>query len=192
MYNVIFFFVDLQNQQTAFYGLEVNDAISSKINPSFCLKACIEQDRQSLLLFVSEKEPGNHKWLQYGLFPKLKNWLESVGENKNNFNVESLSLINIEEYTSKYNEMKLKYGKRMVEVCNRYFLQIETTFEIVSYTFLLRYGLRQLTRKSTFTRMWRSLPICSFYGKRKGSDENRRNYSHLLIWAVEMVYSYTF
>ena len=61
----------------------------------------------------------NLDWLKETLLPKLKNWSETfsiddlaTSENK----LHSLSLVNVEEYARKYNELKTKYAKSLIEV----------------------------------------------------------------------------
>ncbi|XP_065054709.1 probable tRNA (uracil-O(2)-)-methyltransferase [Rhopilema esculentum] len=60
----------------------------------------------------------NLDWLKETLLPKLKNWSETfsiddlaTSENK----LHSLSLVNVEEYSRKYNELKTKYAKSLIE-----------------------------------------------------------------------------
>lgn len=59
----------------------------------------------------------NEQWLQYCLLPKFTKWWTSFADDtESSERIESLSLINIEEYNQLYNELKDKYGIDMVKV----------------------------------------------------------------------------
>lgn len=60
-------------------------------------------------------------WIKHSFLPKPTKWMTSMtNENlqaKCEFeNIESLSLINLEDYIKLYNELKVKYGEHMVKV----------------------------------------------------------------------------
>lgn len=65
---------------------------------------------------------GNSKtteWLQESVLPQLVRWaVESDLDLPKNIYTESLSLIPTEKYYTKYNELKVKYGKELVKVMN--------------------------------------------------------------------------
>lgn len=61
-------------------------------------------------------------WIKYVFMPKISKWMVSMEINceerkKSTFEgIESLSLINLTEYSKLYNDLKLKYGEHMVKV----------------------------------------------------------------------------
>lgn len=58
-------------------------------------------------------------WIKHCLLPKMVKWCDQeLGEECQGFvsNVQSLSLVDIEEYNDLYNELKAKYGLEMVKV----------------------------------------------------------------------------
>lgn len=71
---------------------------------------------------VDLKESPNHQWLMHCLLPKFIKWWKSFlaetcsGDTTEVTKIESLSLINIEEYNQLYNDLKDKYGIDMVKV----------------------------------------------------------------------------
>ena len=61
----------------------------------------------------------NLDWLKETLVPKLKAWAEKFKVEDVNLVQErshSLALVDIEEYTKIYNEMKLKYAESLIKV----------------------------------------------------------------------------
>ena len=71
----------------------------------------------------------NLEWLKETLLPKLKSWAETFqieGIQSNEEKLHSLSLVDIEEYTRVYNEMKTKYAQPLIEVVLLFFVQIST------------------------------------------------------------------
>lgn len=65
--------------------------------------------------YLSELNSKSYQWLLDTVLPQFIKW--GTNDNKNNkFCNDSLALISTEKYYKKYNELKLKYGKDMVEV----------------------------------------------------------------------------
>ena len=67
----------------------------------------------------------NLEWLKETLLPKLKAWsetfmLKDVDAAKEKLH--SLSLVDVEEYTKVYNDMKAKYAKYLIDVSFAYFI----------------------------------------------------------------------
>lgn len=56
------------------------------------------------------------QWLNEKLIPKILKWASSDISNKNGMAEGSLNLISLEDYNDLYHELKLKYGKNIVEV----------------------------------------------------------------------------
>lgn len=62
-------------------------------------------------------------WIKHCLLPKLVKWCnQDIEEDSQGLvsNVQSLSLVDIEEYNDLYNELKTKYGTEMVKVSEFY------------------------------------------------------------------------
>lgn len=148
------------------------------------------------MIHVSESETGStsHKWLESNLFPKLLKWMDSADEPQKGFAMASHSLVNAEEYNVKYNELKLKYGKRMVEVCPtsklNYFTAIKLQFLCFFYS--NRSGPKEPTQPNSFTRTWQSPVIFWCCGNRSERPNSRPNSNHSLTWDAEMVSWFTF
>lgn len=86
---------------------------------TFTISVHTENDVDSIAIYVSDSvgELSSHKWLEHVFFPKVIKWTNSMDESTTNGeSVESLSLISMQKYNEKYNELKTKYGLKMVEV----------------------------------------------------------------------------
>ncbi|XP_070503715.1 probable tRNA (uracil-O(2)-)-methyltransferase [Chironomus tepperi] len=90
----------------------INDCTKILPDVYYTIKFCDKQ--LQLLLNLNDFEEESN-WLQYVLIKKLKNWIESYEED-NNERIESHSLINDEEYSSLYAELKEKYGRKFEEI----------------------------------------------------------------------------
>lgn len=65
----------------------------------------------------SDEDTGKQKkWLEENFFTKFIKWVDSVDEKQPENALQSMGLINLEEYNELYNTLKIKYGQRMVEV----------------------------------------------------------------------------
>ncbi|XP_012537223.1 probable tRNA (uracil-O(2)-)-methyltransferase [Monomorium pharaonis] len=73
----------------------------------------------STCISIHRSDNGNYdkgcEWLKSKLFPRLMKWLNRENDNAGP-RISSLSLVSVERYTSLYNQLKEKYGSRMVSV----------------------------------------------------------------------------
>lgn len=115
------------HHQAAFLTLNGTEATS--LQKSFYLELITQQTNQphltaTILNHSTESDEHftrHHGWIKHRFLPKLTKWMTSMAnENpqaKCEFeNIESLSLINLEDYIKLYNELKVKYGEHMVKV----------------------------------------------------------------------------
>lgn len=75
---------------------------ASIINPNKCSEYAIRLTNQLKNVFL----PKIAKWMKY----------EHVQQNSTAYSVESISLINLQEYNQLYNDLKIRYGERMTKV----------------------------------------------------------------------------
>ncbi|KAF4527908.1 hypothetical protein B566_EDAN011299 [Ephemera danica] len=61
-------------------------------------------------------EEGNHSWLKSKLFPRLVKWIVLEHGISSILPESSLNLVDLQKYNDKYQELKQKYGPRMVEI----------------------------------------------------------------------------
>lgn len=64
----------------------------------------------------SANEEQQRNWVQNTFFPKFLKWIESFDDDYVDKKIESLQLVNLEEYNALYNTLKEKYGRNMVKV----------------------------------------------------------------------------
>lgn len=89
---------------------------------SICFRLAACSDLQSSSLQLTKKPRQTTDWLQKHLMQKLITWTEqqyiSRLNNKKQFPVTmSISLVEKEDYATLYQNLKLKYGKKWIEVC---------------------------------------------------------------------------
>lgn len=74
----------------------------------------------SIEAIADESDKKLFTWMEHCLLPKLVKWCDQEPFDHDGSglvsNVQSLSLVDIEEYNDLYNELKLKYGVEMVKV----------------------------------------------------------------------------
>lgn len=70
---------------------------------------------QTMIIIILDCSSKSYQWLVDTVLPQFVKWGEE-DISKNKFCSDSLALICTEKYYKKYNELKLKYGKEMVEV----------------------------------------------------------------------------
>lgn len=73
----------------------------------------------SMCIKVCKSDDGNYNrscdWLKSKFFPRLMKWMDSKNDSAGP-RISSLSLISVEKYTLLYNQLKEKYGVKMVNV----------------------------------------------------------------------------
>lgn len=123
-YFLDFFFLDFENQHAVFNSIHRNRIISptsEKRSLSACLSSSFNiqasVDDTSVVMLVSETESNtiSHSWLERYVFPKLIKWMD-LTDAPVGLSMKSHSLVNAEEYITKYNKLKTKYGKTLIEV----------------------------------------------------------------------------
>lgn len=69
-------------------------------------------------MYFSEPSCKSYQWLKNTVLPQFIKWAKRNLEDVNHQNIcsESLSLVSIDKYYIKYNELKIKYGREMVKV----------------------------------------------------------------------------
>ena len=101
----------------------------------------------------------NLNWLKETLLPKLKTWAETIkleDINATQEKIHSLALVDVEEYTMVYNEMKSKYAESLIKVINSHLLglgsysdkssnKIGYAREICFFTRYLLYSIYSIT-----------------------------------------------
>lgn len=55
-------------------------------------------------------------WIERTFLPKIQKWIESAAGGQNDQTMQSLALVNLQEYNELYNRLKMKYGMDMVKV----------------------------------------------------------------------------
>lgn len=109
--------IDFSSKSASFMTVDVKDGVSP-----FSYKVMLTNDNLISIEVIGE-EPDNRvfTWIKHCLLPKLVKWCDQeLGVDSQGLvsNVQSLSLVNIEEYNDLYNELKVKYGLEMVKVRN--------------------------------------------------------------------------
>ncbi|KAL4714524.1 hypothetical protein ACJJTC_006570 [Scirpophaga incertulas] len=102
--------LDKSNVTTTFYNVSLE---LTNLCPNFTYSFALTNGK-IVMCSVSDSNSKPQKWLEKVVLPQLSKWCNEI---KPSFQIckESLSLIPKEKYYIKYNEMKLKYGKYMVE-----------------------------------------------------------------------------
>lgn len=129
----------------------------------------------------------NNNWVERCLLPRIIKWSGSF-QNDNSIagtetsRVESLGLIDLEEYNELYNELKLKYGLDMVKVDIQYFKT-----SIITYFSPCSDGLRKRTLQNLCTKTLPLQHILFCCGVKKDKPTAAANYNRLSTWDAEMV-----
>jgi tRNASer (uridine44-2'-O)-methyltransferase len=103
---------DKTNNCVSFYAYEDASRIVPSIEYSFQLK----DNLRNLVLLVrpDDFESDACNWLRYMLLKKFQSWMESYAENADdNERMDSHSLIDNEEYSLMYAQLKEKYGRKI-------------------------------------------------------------------------------
>lgn len=122
-------FIDLRTNTTTFWcignGLvKSNNSLCSQAEPPFsvqylenCNKFIVQSNADDV------NSAANVPWLNTGFQPKFQKWfqnfIDETSDSKDSpapEKLESISLIDLEEYSKLYNELKNKYGLDMVKV----------------------------------------------------------------------------
>ncbi|CAH2086191.1 unnamed protein product [Euphydryas editha] len=74
--------------------------------------------RDGLLILdsLSDKSSQSYQWLKSTVLPQVIKWSTEISSNQTHLCNESLTLVSNENYYTKYNDLKLKYGKEMVKI----------------------------------------------------------------------------
>lgn len=93
--------------------------VADGVSP-FSYKVTLTTDNLiSVEVIGDEPDKRAFTWIKYCLLPKLVRWCDhELGEDSQGTvsSVQSLSLVDVEEYNDLYNELKIKYGLEMVKV----------------------------------------------------------------------------
>lgn len=110
-FNLVFL---IQNECTAIFVDVTPQNYEQNLCPPFTYKFKLQQSNLSLYS-ICDPESKSYKWLKSTLMVQLIKWAsEDIKRGK--FHLESLSLVPKDKYYTKYNELKVKYGKHMVKV----------------------------------------------------------------------------
>lgn len=55
-------------------------------------------------------------WIDRIFLPRIRKWIESSAGGQRDQTIDSLALVNLQEYNELYNQLKIKYGENMVKV----------------------------------------------------------------------------
>lgn len=102
-------FLGKKSNSVSFYA--INDC--AKILPD--VNYTIQFSDNQLKLLIPSDIQQEINWIQFVLFKKLQNWIECYEED-NTERIESHSLINDEDYSVLYAELKEKYGRKFEEI----------------------------------------------------------------------------
>nr|XP_026494848.1 probable tRNA (uracil-O(2)-)-methyltransferase [Vanessa tameamea] len=83
--------------------------------PTFSYSFSLQGDEVILKTF-SDNVTKSHHWLQSTVLPQVLKWCHEISTKQVQICNESLALVPNEEYYTKYNELKLTYGKEMVKI----------------------------------------------------------------------------
>lgn len=108
--------IDFTSKSASFITVDVADGVSP-----FSYKVMLTSDNLiSIEVIGDELDKKVYTWIKHCLLPKLVKWCDQeLGEECQGSvsnSVQSLSLVDIEEYNDLYNELKMKYGLEMVKV----------------------------------------------------------------------------
>lgn len=107
--------LDFTSRSASFIAVDVADGVSP-----FSYKVMLTSDNLiSIEAIGDELDKKVFTWMKHCLLPKLVRWCDhELGEGSQGTvsSVQSLSLVDIEEYNDLYNELKVKYGLEMVKV----------------------------------------------------------------------------
>lgn len=83
----------------------------SRVDENVCLSILKESSKVE-----QDKEDPNIAWLRKNVLPKVCKWAADVGEDGVVEDRGSIGLVNVQEYTQLYQELKIKYGKPLVQM----------------------------------------------------------------------------
>ncbi|KAJ6633080.1 putative tRNA (uracil-O(2)-)-methyltransferase [Pseudolycoriella hygida] len=107
--------IDFTSKSASFTTIDAADGVSP-----FSYRVMLTSDNLiSIEVIGDESNSKVCTWIKHCLLPKLVKWHDQeLGADSQGMvsNVESLSLVNIEEYNDLYNQLKAKYGLEMVKI----------------------------------------------------------------------------
>lgn len=99
---------------------------TSIISKAFKLEIIVENGSDGVGGLVATTLPDKNRstdcenkllnWIERIFLPKIRKWIESSAGGSHNRNIDSLALVNLQEYNELYNQLKIKYGANMVKV----------------------------------------------------------------------------
>ncbi|XP_076363101.1 putative tRNA (uracil-O(2)-)-methyltransferase isoform X2 [Tachypleus tridentatus] len=113
--------IDKSNRQVIFHPVLKIGAVH-KVVPNFTYRIThTEQERISvdiLLEDINSDVEGNPavSWLQVNVLPKLVKWATNKQNSSSNPVIPSLSLVPVEAYNKVYQQLKIRYGKKLIKL----------------------------------------------------------------------------
>lgn len=84
------------------------------VAPPFQYKFELKNNFLQLIVDITNADTCSGEWLADKLFPKILKWSEESNDDK--VIVQSLSLVDVEQYFDVYRRLKEKYGKKMIDM----------------------------------------------------------------------------
>lgn len=114
----ISFYKDIGNSRAAFYGL------AKETSKKFIIELKNQNDETAELIVSllsgtnesSEELLFQRSWIEHAFTPKIVKWIETMVNANESIVQSSNSLLCLDEYNQLYNQLKVKYGLKMVEV----------------------------------------------------------------------------
>ncbi|XP_063821966.1 probable tRNA (uracil-O(2)-)-methyltransferase [Ostrinia nubilalis] len=129
------------------------EGYNQNLCPDFIYSLALENGILSLKTNLDNvSNSKSYQWLVKQVLPQFVKWGEEENVKKH-MCTESLSLISTDDYYKKYNELKLKYGKEMVEIWPEVTDPSKFVYEdvaIATYLLLLWENGNEENRKKTF------------------------------------------
>jgi len=112
--------VDMSSATVSYIGEAPHDGPSIHPRVSYSLCHSEENVRLSIILELSKEEQEiedpNIEWLRKHVLPKVCKWAADVSDDGVVNDRGSLCLINVQEYTQLYQQLKIKYGQPLVKM----------------------------------------------------------------------------
>lgn len=99
-----------------FFSLDASTSSPAvELLPDFSYKIAYKNEFLTISTSTDQQDHKSALWLKNVLFAKLEKWIESCNDDKSD-GIKSLNLIDMEEYSTLYSDLKIKYGTEMVKV----------------------------------------------------------------------------
>lgn len=146
--------IDRSSSSVIYIGESPNSGPSIHPRMSYSLSRMDENVCLSILTELSkveqEKEDPNISWLRKNVLPKVCKWALDVSDDGVVEDRGSICLVNMQEYTQLYQELKIKYGKPLVKMWPEGTDPLKFVYEDVGIaTYLLLLWKKEREKKGT-------------------------------------------